>query len=147
MVNASNHSETSTNITLPDIGSVIIIPKWCEVVMTVYLFITGFLAITGNFLILTVEVKNKLKTSTDWLISFMGANDILFAMYNIPVYIIFHLGSWKSLASDVSCKLHYFVELTTMFSSAVLLGTVAVDRYFKTCRFVIKCVDRILFIF
>lgn len=115
-------------------GKIIVIPRSCQIILVVYLSITCVLAIFGNCLILMVEIKNRFKTSTDWLVCFMAVNDILLATFCIPMYVIMHMGYWAEIASDVLCKFHFYINEVTMFSSALLLGTVAIDRYFKTCR-------------
>ena len=132
-----NLTVTDTNnsdVALPNEFETIPIPYGYEIALIIYLLVTAILAICGNSIILLVEANNRCKTSTDWLIMFMAANDMLCALLNIPFYIIYHLGFWSVLGSDASCKLHYYIEQTTMFSSTLLLCIVAVDRYFKTCR-------------
>ena len=121
----------SANIS--EYGLVVTIPRAYEIVLVVFLFISAILAIFGNGIILLVEIRNRCKTSSDWLILFMAANDISCALINIPFYIVYHLGYWRVIGSDVTCKLHYYVEQTTMFSSVLLLCIIAIDRYLKTC--------------
>ena len=133
-INTTGNNVNISNITAVDESKTSLVPRWCEIILIHFLFITAILAVSGNCIILMVEVKNRYKTSTDWLVSFMAVNDVLFAMYNIPIYITYHLGYWKTIASNTTCKIHYFIEEVTMFSSAILLGTVAIDRYFKTCK-------------
>ena len=124
------------NITAEDSDDLITIPVWCEIIMIVYLYLTAILAVCGNCIILLVETKNRYKTSTDWLVTFMSCTDILFAVFPVPVYIVIQMGFFADIASDAICKMFRFVEYFTTFSSALLLGTVAIDRYFKTCRYV-----------
>ena len=123
------------NIT-EDLEETLIIPAWCEMIIIVYLYLTAILAICGNCIILLVETNNRYKTSTDWLVSFMASTDILFVIFPLPMYIVIQMGLFADIASDAICKLFRFVEYMTTFSSAMLLGTVAIDRYFKTCRLV-----------
>lgn len=112
----------------------IMVPNWSRILLIIYMLITGVLAASGNGIIILVERKNKCKTSTDWLVSCMAANDLAFAIINIPIHVVLQLGSWKSLGSDGLCKVHAFVEKWTVYSSTLLLCTVALDRYWKTCR-------------
>ena len=107
---------------------------WCRIVLIIYMVLVAILAVSGNGIIILVGRKNRCKTSTDWLVCFMAANDLTFAIINIPVHISLQLGSWKFLGSDTLCKVHVFVERMTMYSSTLLLCIVALDRYWKTCR-------------
>lgn len=118
-------SELFVDVTLPD---------WSRILFIIFLLITGILAVSGNGIILLVERKNKCKTSTDWLVSCMAANDLAFATVNIPVHVVLQLGNWKPLGSDGLCKVHVFVQRMTMYSSTLLLCIIALDRYWKTCR-------------
>ena len=122
----------SANISESDL--VATVPRGYEIALATCLIIAAILAIFGNGIILLVESRNKCKTSCDWLILFIAANDIFCALINIPFYIVFHLGYWWAIGSDFTCKLHYYVEETTMFSSVLLLCIISIDRYFKTCR-------------
>ena len=111
-----------------------VIPSWSEIGLIIFMILTAVLAISGNSIIILVEMKNLCKTSTDWLVMYMAANDILFAIVNIPIYVIFHSGYWVNIGTDTGCMIHIFVEKVTVFSSTILLCTVAADRYIKTCR-------------
>ena len=128
-----NLSVLDSNISDSDCD-VDLVPRWAEIGLTVYMMTTALLSIFGNGLIVIVEVKNLCKTSTDWLVFCMAANDILFALVNIPIYVMFYMGSWLYTGSDAGCSIHVFIEKSTIFSSTLLLCTVAVDRYCKTCR-------------
>ena len=128
-----NSTVTYNNMTLT-LGEAVAVPRWCELILCTFLLISAILAFGGNSLILLVETQNKFKTSTDWLVFFMSANDNLFAVFNIPIFTIYHLGYWHVIANDITCKLHYFLKAVTMLSSTLLLTTVAIDRFFKTCK-------------
>ena len=108
--------------------------EWCRTALVIYMTLVAILAVSGNGIIILVERNNKCKTSTDWLVSFMSANDLIYAILNIPIHISLQLGSWTFSGSDALCKGHKFVERVTMYSSALLLCIVALDRYWKTCR-------------
>ena len=128
-----NSTVINNNLTLES-GETVTVPRWCELILCTFLLISAILALGGNSLILTVEIKNNFKTSTDWLVFFISANDFLFAVFNIPIYVIYHLGYWTMIASDITCKVHYFLEAVTMLSSTLMLTIVAIDRFFKTCK-------------
>ena len=108
--------------------------EWYEITLVIYMVLTTLLAVSGNGIIILVERNNKCKTSTDWLVCFMAANDLIYAIVNIPVHISLQLETWTFSGSDTLCKGHTFVERVTMYSSALLLCIVALDRYWKTCR-------------
>ena len=123
-------SVDSTNIHSDDT----VIPEWCQILLIIYMLATAVLAICGNGIIILVERKNRCKTSTDWLVACMAANDFVFALVSIPIHTLVHLGTWESLGSDGACKVHVYVEKVTTYSSTLLLCVVALDRYLKTCR-------------
>ena len=138
---STNNFSNGSHGTDFDTGVTNFVPKWSEIVLVIYMLMTAILAISGNCIILLVEINNHFKTSTDWLVCFMAANDILIASFCIPMYIINHMGYWAEIVSGVICKLHFYIEYVTTFASAMLLGTVAIDRYFKTCRLVVHYYD------
>ena len=133
-LNISRNASSNINDSGYYLGKETVSSSWPEVVLIFYMITTAILAIGGNGIIILVEIRNLCKTSTDWLVTSMAANDILFALVNIPVHVMFHSGSWANIGSDAGCAIHTFVEKVTVFSSTLLLCAVAVDRYLKTCR-------------
>ena len=83
-----NSTVINNNLTLES-GKTVTVPRWCELILCTFLLISAILAIGGNSLFLIVEIKNKFKTSIDWLVFFISANDFLFAVFNIPIYVIY----------------------------------------------------------
>ena len=106
------------------------LPAWCPVVLISLMVLAAVLAIFGNGIIILVERKNKCKTSTDWLVCFMAANDLTYSFVNVPIKIFQQIGN----TSNFLCKVDIFFEKWTMYSSTLLLAIIALDRYLKTCR-------------
>ena len=106
------------------------LPDWCRILLITYMVIAAILAIFGNGVIILVERKNRCKTSTDWLVCFMAANDLTYVVINVPINVSLQFRSTEALL----CNIHMFVEKWTVYSSTLLLCTVALDRYWKTCR-------------
>ena len=106
------------------------LPVWCPVVLISLMVVVAILAIFGNGIIILVERKNRCKTSTDWLVCFMAANDLTYSIVNVPIKITKQFGN----TANFLCKTDVFFEKWTMYSSTLLLATVALDRYWKTCR-------------
>ena len=108
------------------------LPAWCYWVLISLMVVVAILAIFGNGIIILVERKNRCKTSTDWLVCFMAANDLTYSIVNVPIKITKQFG----ITANFLCKTDVFFEKWTMYSSTLLLATVALDRYWKTCRLV-----------
>ena len=106
------------------------LPDWCPVVLTTLIVIAALLATFGNGIIILVERKNRCKMSTDWLVCFMAANDLTYSIINVPIKVLRQFGTTETFL----CKIDFFIEKWTMYSSTLLLATVALDRYWKTCR-------------
>ena len=136
-MNVSLYTTHVGNETIKELGTVGGVPRWSEMLLTVFLIMTAILGVSGNSLIVLVESKNLFKTSTDWLVAYMATTDIIFALINIPIYVLFHVGCWEYVGSDAGCMIHLFIEKSTMLSSSLSLCTVAADRYLKTCRLVV----------
>ena len=123
-----NNTANANNTTVSE--NDIPLPAWCPVVLILLMVSAAVLAILGNGIIILVERKNKCKTSTDWLVCFMAANDLTYSFVNVPIKTFQQIGNMEIFL----CKVDIFFEKWTMYSSTLLLATIALDRYVKTCR-------------
>ena len=105
MDNLNNNGSSFANSTQPYSG--IAQPSfWSTVVFIVAMVIIMVLAVLGNSVILVMELFNKQKTSTDWLVTFMSANDLVLAC-NVPIYILLYSGKCKTHLCLTSCTLAF----------------------------------------
>ena len=78
-------------------------------------------------------ISASLTMSTGVLKALPGKLDIKRHSPSRPILYI-SPGVLEMIASDITCKVHYFLEAVTMLSSTLMLTIVAIDRFFKTCK-------------
>ena len=88
----------------------------------------------GNLMVLFVYCKNGIAHTTDWFIIFLGIFDFISSFLNVPVYLTFTTGLWSRFGNDIICKIHMTFGQFTCFASPLLIGGLALERYFKVCR-------------
>ncbi|XP_059154678.1 bombesin receptor subtype-3-like [Physella acuta] len=93
-------------------------------------FVSG---IIGNSLILIVYSRKRNKTPTVILIQAIAVMDTLTNLVMIPgtAYQMSHTWTYTNVTI---CKLHYFCNSVTSWTSAILLLVVAIVRYRKICK-------------
>lgn len=99
-----------------------------------YLCISMVLSFMGNLLVLVVYSKTGTNNSTDWFLIFITIYDFVSSFLNVPVYLTLTTGLWQQFGNDVICKIHRVFSQSTVLSSAILIGGLALERYFKVCR-------------
>ncbi|MEW8545655.1 MAG: 7 transmembrane receptor [Candidatus Thiodiazotropha sp.] len=110
------------------------IPQVAILVYNIFLTITVALGLPGNFLVLLVYFHTETRTSTDWFIIFITIYDFLSSLLNVPVYLTFTTGLWPRFGNDIICKAHMVISQTVVFSSAFLIGCLALERFHRVCR-------------
>ena len=125
-----NYTDQVNDSTICEKYILLHVPAWCHVLLISLMVRAATLAVFGNGVIIVVERKNRCKTSTDWLVCFMAANDLTFSLVSVPIKISKQYGNTGSFL----CKTDVFFEKWTMYSSTLLLTTVALDIFWKTCR-------------
>ena len=100
----------------------------------IYLAISMALGSLGNLMVLFVYCKNGIAHTTDWFIIFIGIFDFISSFLNVPVYLTFTTGLWSRFGNDIICKIHMTFGQFTVIASPLLIGGLALERYFKVCR-------------
>lgn len=109
------------------------VPDWARTFVLVYLTAIMSVGVPGNALLILVQVKNKHKTSTDYLILTMAVYDFFSSLLTVPMNIFRNTKSvWKYVASAFFCKLLGFATYQMTMASVFLLSATAIDRYIKT---------------
>ncbi|XP_045198344.2 type-1 angiotensin II receptor-like [Mercenaria mercenaria] len=111
----------------------LVIPTWCQNLCAAYVCCVFFVGLPGNALVVIVQTKVKVKSSTDWFVMVLAACDLLRLVVNLPVYFLGVTSLWKHVATSVGCKLHAFIHFQTFLSSALLFCLIGIGRYFKVC--------------
>ena len=110
------------------------VPQTALLAYNIYLTITMALGLPGNILVLLVYSKTETKTSTDWFIIFITIYDFLSSFLNVPVYLTFTTGLWPRFGNAIICKAHMVSSQSVVFSSAFLIGCLALERFNRVCR-------------
>lgn len=95
-----------------------------------------FRAAPGNVLVILVQLKNKTKSSTDYFVMTMAAFEFICSTVNVFLQII--KIPLTTRLTTAFCRLYIYTSYTTSTSSALLLATIAIDRYLKTCRSLVQ---------
>ena len=110
-------------------------PEWAKYVELTYLGIVAVLGVPGNSLIIVVQAKTAVKTSTDYFILLMGVIELLCSGINAPVRMLITLETiWSTIASSSLCAVRGFVLYVVTMCSSLLLGAISLDRYIQTCH-------------
>lgn len=130
-----------TNFSKVDILDVLPALTWMEIPQFVYkleityLVFIALVGIPGNSLILILQLRNREKSSTDYLVMTMAGFELWCSSVNNTVKILKNIPSlWASIASPRFCQLHYCSSYITTLASTWSLGAIAIDRYIKTCK-------------
>lgn len=120
------------NSTTNDIPVVLHEIDWIDYMKIGILLIIFMFACPGNALIILVQVKNKCKASTDYLVMTMAIFEFLCSTLNVALQITKTLMTSK--LTTVFCRFFTYSAYVTSYSSAFLLAAIAIDRYIQTCR-------------
>lgn len=116
------------------------IPSWMWYLEIVYVSSILVLGISGNLMVILVQLMNKAKCSTDYLVINMAVFELIcvgFSTMNDVFRVTEHL--WKKYVSTGFCQFSWFTGYLMGISSSLLLSAVAVDRYLKTCMPLLSC--------
>jgi len=112
---------------------------WLRIVEITYLALILMFGTTGNILVILVELKNKIKYSTDYLVICMASIEVFCSTLNITRNILEQTPAiWKRVCCNEVCQLSWYVGYTIGTASPLLLSAIAVDRYVLTCKPLIK---------
>ena len=129
--NATATSSVSLNTTVHESTDF----EWFWYVEIVYLAMTFIFGTTGNALVIMVELTNKTKYSTDYLIISLTLFEMLCSTLGAFMNFVNDTPAVLSiLGSTASCQLFWFVIYTSGITSTPLLSAIAVDRYIHTCK-------------
>lgn len=136
MENASVFVESvanSTDYNVPD-SSTDPLPDWVYTLENSYLVIISLIGIPGNTMIILIQMQNRDRSSTDYMIATMAVHELGCATFNSFTKILMNLKVWVYVASTTFCRIHMCMTYITQFASAYLLAAISLDRYFKTCK-------------
>ena len=112
---------------------------WLRIVEITYLALILMFGTTGNILVILVELKNKIKYSTDYLVICMASIEVFCSTLNITRNILEQTPAiWKRVCCNEVCQISWYVGYTIGTASPLLLSAIAVDRYVLTCKPLIK---------
>lgn len=106
---------------------------WLDFSLLAFLALTAFIGVFGNALIVFIQLKTIDIKSTDYLIAGLASVDIVDAIVLTTTNSMVTL-SQNTMLSPPYCKLAAFFGFGITISSALFIGTLAVDRYFLTCK-------------
>ena len=128
---------TGTELIATDVYSVYDfshLPTWARDLQVVYLILIAVLGIPGNTCLILVLGKKENKSSTDYLILTMAVLETFCSGISSTLNMIRSISWWETIASTTFCKILIFVSYQFGLTSILLLASIAVDRYVKTCR-------------
>ena len=112
---------------------------WLRIVEIAYLALILMFGTAGNILVILVELKNKIKYSTDYLVICMASIEVFCSTLNITRNILEQTPAiWKRVCCNEVCQISWYVGYTIGTASPLLLSAIAVDRYVLTCKPLIK---------
>ena len=112
---------------------------WLRIVEITYLALILMFGTAGNILVILVELKNKIKYSTDYLVICMASIEVFCSTLNITRNILEQTPAiWKRVCCNEVCQISWYVGYTIGTASPLLLSAIAVDRYVLTCKPLIK---------
>lgn len=121
-------TETDVNYVTYDLTQ---LPKWARHLQLAYLVFIMVCGATGNSLLLVVEQRKNNKSSTDYFILTMAVMELFCSLTTTTLNM---LRSDIYTMSSALCKVLVFVSYQMNFSEVLLLASIAVDRYIKTCK-------------
>jgi len=83
-------------------------PDYAITISFIYLMFILIFGGLGNALVLFIQVQNKQKSSTDYLVSAMGASDLMCSIVKVPLLIIQYGNSWDRVAGNSHCQVLAF---------------------------------------
>ncbi|BFZ19684.1 hypothetical protein BsWGS_22723 [Bradybaena similaris] len=107
---------------------------WLKVPMVIYLLAIHFFGVASNIVAAIIYGRTSPKSACDYLILTMSITDAFVCFCSPVLYIRSYLRipfPWKT---TFVCSLEYWLQLTAMFASCMLLTIIAQDRYVRICR-------------
>ncbi len=105
---------------------------WMKTILDILLILVG---IPGNLLIILVYATKGTRISAHVFIIGLAIADF-FVCFMRPLSLFNNIPQLIQIknSSEVLCKLQYFLKYIAMFTSIILTGGIAVDRYFAVCK-------------
>ncbi|CAG5119547.1 unnamed protein product, partial [Candidula unifasciata] len=107
---------------------------WFKVPMVTYLLTISSIGVPGNIIVAIIYGRELSKSACDWLILTMSITDAFVCFCSPALYIRSCLMIPLPWKANFLCTLEYWLQLTAMFASCLLLAIIALDRYAKICR-------------
>uniref|UniRef100_A0A0K0EVN2 KiSS-1 receptor (inferred by orthology to a human protein) n=1 Tax=Strongyloides venezuelensis TaxID=75913 RepID=A0A0K0EVN2_STRVS len=103
---------------------------YCVVILFSSIIVIGSL---GNLLVILVACQKKMRNSTNTLIIGLAYSDLMFLMFCVPITAITYTSQIWLLPIWI-CKLVYYLQHTSAYSSVWTLTLMALDRYLAVCH-------------
>lgn len=131
--------ESNTSLNLSEIVKVdndnLGVPEWAKSLVILFMSIVTVFGVTGNGIVIIVQLKNRDKSSTDVLVSTMAAFELVCSGFNGSLILLMNLPAlWREIASGVLCSINSYTLYATSISSTLLLTAIALDRFYRTCK-------------
>ncbi|CEF71599.1 KiSS-1 receptor [Strongyloides ratti] len=102
---------------------------YCVVVLFSLIIIIGLF---GNLCVIFIACEKKMRNSTNTLIIGLAFSDLMFLIFCVPITTITYISQIWILPIWI-CKLVYYLQHTSAYSSVWTLTLMAVDRYLAVC--------------
>uniref|UniRef100_A0A0N4ZXS0 G_PROTEIN_RECEP_F1_2 domain-containing protein n=1 Tax=Parastrongyloides trichosuri TaxID=131310 RepID=A0A0N4ZXS0_PARTI len=103
---------------------------YCVVSLFSLIIIIGFF---GNLLVILVAIQKKMRNSTNTLIIGLACSDLMFLIFCVPITAITYVvPQW--ILPIWTCKLVYYLQHASAYSSVWTLTLMAGDRYLAVCH-------------
>uniref|UniRef100_A0A0K0EAR8 G_PROTEIN_RECEP_F1_2 domain-containing protein n=2 Tax=Strongyloides stercoralis TaxID=6248 RepID=A0A0K0EAR8_STRER len=102
---------------------------YCVVILFSFIIIIGFF---GNLCVIIIASRKKMVNSTNTLIIGLAYSDLMFLIFCVPITAITYISQiW--ILPIWTCKLVYYLQHTSAYSSVWTLTLMACDRYLAVC--------------
>lgn len=125
------------NSTVPTLGSEpehLEVALWVKVLMVIYLLTIHFFGVASNVVVAVIYGRTSPKSACDWLILAISITDAFVCFCSPILYVRSYLRIPLPWKTSFVCSLEYWLQLTAMFASCMLLAIIAQDRYVRICR-------------
>ena len=102
--------------------------QYMRLIWLMFIFVFG---VPGNALVVLVQMKNKRKLTTDYLVMTMASFELICSFVNTSIQFVQLIPS--IIFGTVMCRLMSFSSYVTSNASAMFLAAIAIDRFIKTC--------------
>lgn len=111
------------------------VSRWAEVLNIIIMMTIVILGVSGNGIIIIVQIRNRERSSTDYYVGTMAVFELFCAGFNSLLIVFNNIASiWPVIASQTLCCIRAYASFLASISSTFLLTALAIDRYVLTCK-------------